>query len=177
MSGVTLQTRVVDHAAQLAFKKLRLLMTDTSPVMRAIGVGLVEEVHTRFETARDPQGQAWAPLLPAYESMKRGAGILRESAMRGGLMGSITFRAGHESVEVGTNKIYAAVHQFGATIRPVRAGRLVFRLATGMVQAQSVTIPARPYLGIGPADERVIFETLDDAVDRAVGSYRVPGQL
>lgn len=173
MTGVTLETRVVSNQAQLAFRKLRLLMTDTTPVMRAIGVALVDETHTRFQQAKDPQGQPWAPLLPAYESMKRGPGILRESAMRGGLMGSITFRAGHEAVEVGTNKIYAAVHQFGATIRPVRAERLVFRLATGVAHAESVTIPARPFLGIGPDDERAIFEVLDDAIDRAVGPYRV----
>lgn len=173
MSGATLETTVVSQAAQLAFKKLRLLMTDTTPVMRAIGVALVEEVHTRFERAVDPQGNPWKPLLPDYAAMKRGPGILRESAMRGGLMGSITFKANHESVEVGTNKIYAAVHQFGATIRPVHAPFLVFRLASGVVHADSVTIPARPFLGIGPSDERAIFEVLDDAVDRAVGPYRI----
>lgn len=175
MSGVTLETRVVDQAAQLAFKKLRLLMTDTTPVMRAIGVAFVEEVHTRFERAVDPQGVAWTPLLPDYAATKRGPGILRESAMRGGLMGSITFRASHESVEVGANKIYAAVHQFGATIVPVRAPFLVFGLAGGVAHASSVTIPARPYLGIGPSEERIIFEVLDDAVDRAVGPHRIGG--
>lgn len=90
--------------------------------------------------------------------------------MRGGLMGSITFRAGRDHVEVGTNKIHAAVHQFGAEIKPRVARYLVFRLSIGIVHALKVTIPARPYLGIGPRDEEVILEALVDALDRRTGS-------
>lgn len=173
MSGVTLEAVVSAGTTRRAFRRLAAVTADTGPVMRAIGVALVEETHTRFERAVTPEGAAWRPLLPAYESMKRGPGILRESGMRGGLMGSITFRAGRDSVEVGTNKVHAAVHQFGATIRPVRAERLVFALASGVVKAESVTIPARPYLGIGPQDERAILDTLEDALDRAVGAGRL----
>ena len=169
MSGVTLETRVVGTAAIRAFQHLSLVMANTTPVMRAIGTGLIEGTHTRFEKAVDPDGTAWAPLNPAYEAIKKGPGILRESAMRGGLMGSITQRATHNTVEVGTNKIHGAVHQFGATIKPVNAPYLVFRLASGIAHALSVTIPARPYLGIGAEDQLVILDTLEDAFDRAIG--------
>lgn len=173
MSGVTLETKVVAQPAQMLFKELRLLMTDTTPVMRAIGVALVEEVHTSFDRGVDPWDQPWAALNPDYESTKTGPGILRESAMRGGLMGSITFKANHESVEVGTSKIYAAVHQFGATIEPRHAPYLVFSLGGRVVHATSVTIPARPYLGLGPRAERAVLETMEDAYDRAIGPYRI----
>lgn len=168
MAGVTLETSIVDDKLVLkAFKALQKALQNTTPVMRAIGVGLVRNVHDRFEAAVDPWGNPWAALHPAYAPLKRGPGILREAGMRGGLMGSITFAAGPDSVEVGTNKIYARVHQLGATIVPVQASHLVFRLAGGVVRAKSVTIPARPYLGIGPEDERVIAETVTDALDRA----------
>ncbi|MDC7787976.1 phage virion morphogenesis protein [Rhodoplanes sp. TEM] len=166
MAGATLETTIDDAVVLKAFAALQRLMTDTTPVLRAIGTGLVENTHTRFEEARDPQGNAWAALNPDYAPLKRGPGTLRESAMRGGLMGSITFRAARDSVEVGTNKIYAAVHQFGATIEPVKASHLVFRLASGLQFRDSVTIPARPFLGISKADEETIADTIADAIDR-----------
>ncbi len=168
MAGVTLETKMVGDAAIRAFRQLGRVMSNTTPIMRAVGVGLVEGTHTRFEQAVDPEGNPWAPLLPAYKAIKRGPGILRESAMRGGLMGSITFRAGADTVEVGTNKIYAAVHQYGATIVPVKATHLRFFLSGGLVEADSVTIPARPYLGVSTEDARMIEETIVDALDRAM---------
>ncbi|WP_332117253.1 phage virion morphogenesis protein [Azorhizobium caulinodans] len=172
MSGATLETRVVGTAAIRAFQRLSLVMANTTPVMRAIGTGLIEGTHTRFEKAVDPDGTAWAPLNPAYEAIKKGPGILRESAMRGGLMGSITQRATHNTVEVGTNKIHAAVHQFGATITPQNAPHLRFRMGAGFVQTNSVTIPARPFLGVSAEDGRMIEEVMVDALDRAVGPQR-----
>lgn len=169
MAGVTLETRVVGDAAIRAFTQLALHVTDTRPTMRAIGVALVENVHQRFERGSGPGGEAWAPLNPEYAKGKKGPGILRESGMRGGLMGSITRHAGHDYVEVGTNKIYGAIHQFGGVIQPKSADRLYFQMGGKMVAANSVTIPARPYLGIDHEDEQVILETLVDAIDRAIG--------
>ncbi len=65
---------------------------------------------------------------------------------------------GSKSVEVGSNLVYAAAHQFGATIKPTNGKLLHFR---GHV-AKSVTIPARPYLGLSDADKNEIVErTLD----------------
>jgi len=83
-------------------------------------------------------------------------------------MGSITHRASQDSVEVGTNKIHAAVHQFGATIVPTQAEHLRFMLGGRLVKADSVTIPARPYVGVSAEDGRMIEETVVDALDRAV---------
>lgn len=172
MAGVLLETKINADAARRVFSQLSLVVADTAPVMRAIGTGLVENVHHRFETQAGPGGEPWAPLNPEYAKIKRGPGILRESGMRGGLMGSITRRASRDTVEIGTNKIYGAIHQFGGIILPVHAKKLRFMLAGGLVQMDQVTIPARPYLGIDQDDERVILETLVDALDRAVGLGR-----
>lgn len=166
MTGATLSTSVDATEAARAFASLRSLMADTTPIMKAIGVGLVRDTQDRFMDAVDPDGKPWQPLSPGYAPIKKGPGILRAAGMRGGLMGSITSRATADTVEVGTNKIYGAVHQFGATIVPKNASHLVFEMAGGLVKAKSVTIPARPYLGIGPTDERTILETVVDALDR-----------
>ena len=169
MAGAIITARMDGEAARRAFFRLAMRMGDTTPIMGAIGTGLVEGTNDRARRAVDPDGQSWAPLMPAYAAIKRGPGILRAS---GELMDSITRRAGPTSVEVGTNRIYGGVHQHGATIKPVTAKRLVFRLAGGMVAAASVTIPARPFLGISAEDERMILDTLEDALDRALATGR-----
>jgi len=102
-------------------------------------------------------------LNPDYKAMKRNSRILTET---GRLRDSITSRAGRDQVAVGTNVIYAAVHQFGATIVPKNATHLVFRLATGVVLAKSVTVPARPFLGINDDDEEMIADTVFGFVER-----------
>ncbi len=49
--------------------------------------------------------------------------------------------------EVGSNLVYAAIHEFGGIIRPRNvSGRLVFEIDGELVFAREVTIPARPYL-------------------------------
>ncbi|HQU16637.1 MAG TPA: phage virion morphogenesis protein [Gammaproteobacteria bacterium] len=146
-------------------------------VLRAIGVGLVKTTQERFEDGRDPWGRSWAPLNPAYQEVKRGPKILQEAGMGGGLMGSLTFATTGSRVTVGSNKVYAAIHQFGGTIRPVNAKALVFRLGNGkggkkgrVVHAKSVTIPARPYLGFGPMDRREVMDVLDVFIRKTLSS-------
>lgn len=145
-------------------------MADTTPITRAIGTGLVTSTQDRFDDEVSPDGAAWAPLNPVYAAGKRGAGILRERAMRGGLQGSITYRAGRSEVEVGSNKIHAGVHQHGAVITPKSGGRLAFRLGNRIIHARSVTIPARPYVGISADDKLMIIETIEGALARGLGS-------
>lgn len=169
MAGATLSVTIHDRGAREGLARLGRAMDDTTPLMAAIGTGLVEGTHTRFERAQSPDGAGWAPLSPGYAPVKRGPGILRESAMRGGLMGSINSQPGRDEVRVGTNKIYAAIHQFGGTITPKAAPFLVFRMAGGMAHARSVTLPARPFLGISAEDEEMIGDVVEVFLRRVVG--------
>jgi phage gpG-like protein len=175
MSGARIHFTLDDKRFSDAVQRLGGVLH--AGVLKAIGTGLVEVVHHRFDRAREPFGARWHPLLPAYAAIKKGPGILRESGMRGGLMGSITFHVSGSQVTIGSNKKYAAVHQFGATIKPVNARSLVFKLGvagpkggtkSGIVRAKSVTIPARPYLGFGPEDQRAVLETVGSFIDRAL---------
>jgi phage virion morphogenesis protein len=170
MTGIVLITRMDATQAQAGFARLAAVMADTRPVMRAIGTGLVASTQDRFDAGHDPDGAPWKALNPVYASGKRGPGILREKGMRGGLQGSITYRAGTSDVQVGTNKVYGAIHHFGGVIRPKHGGKLVFKLGNRVVHAKSVTIPARPYLGISSQDQVMILDVVEGALARATAS-------
>ena len=169
MTGASIGIRLQDEGFADGLARLAALGASSGPLMHAIGVGLVEAVHKRFERAQDPDGHPWKPLSPAYAEGKRGAGILRGAAMQGGLMGSITFAAGPGSVRVGSNKVYAAIHQFGGAIVPKGSRPLRFHLGKRVVFARKVTIPARPYLGFGPAERLVVTEALETELRQAMG--------
>lgn len=170
MTGAVLIARLDWKEAKAAFGRVERTIGNPAPILRAIGTGLVASTQDRMDEGRAPDGSAWAPLNPAYAAGKRGPGILRESAMRGGLQASITHLAGARDVRVGTNKIYAAIHQFGGTIRPKGSGRLAFRLGGRLVLARSVTIPARPFLGVSSEDREMILDVVEGALARAIGS-------
>ena len=156
MTGVT---AFLDAGAALAgMERAALAIAHPTPLLRQIGIAMRQSTQDRFTAGVDPEGKAWAPLHPLYAPIKVGPSILVGSGMSGGLQGSITFDTGPNFVAVGSNRIYAAVHQFGAVIRPVKAKFLVFRMAGGMVHASQVTIPARPYLGLSTGDELEIAE-------------------
>lgn len=169
MTGARISHTLDDKAFQAGVQRLGGVIGP--PLLRAIGTGLVEQTQGRFESGRDVWGTAWQALNPAYAAIKRGPGILRASRM---LQRSVTYQEHGATLLIGSNRVYAGVHQFGATIRPVRAKALVFRMGgvgprggPGYVRVQSVTIPARPYLGFGPNDQRAAMEVLAVFVGRA----------
>lgn len=165
MTGAVLSITmsVMDAEVRRGFRALERLMDDTTPVMHAIGVGLVGSTHQRFVKQVDPDGAAWQALNAEYAAGKRNSRILTES---GRLRDSINARASNDEVLVGTNVIYAAAHQLGATIVPKNASHLYFRIGGRLIKADSVTLPARPYLGISSDDETMIAEIVFDFVER-----------
>jgi phage virion morphogenesis protein len=134
--------------------------------MAAIGTEIVASTHMRFITQTDPTGQPWQTLNSEYAATKRNTRILTES---GRLRDSINSRATDHEVRVGTNVIYAAIHQLGGIIRPVNASHLFFRIGGNLIVADKVTLPARPYLGISDDDRASISEIVFDFIDRYTG--------
>jgi phage virion morphogenesis protein len=163
-ASFTIRGEWQDDQVRRAIAAWRRLGQRPEPLLRAIGVKLVSNTQDRFDAAQAPDGAPWAGLSPAYAPLKRGPGILRESGMRGGLQGSITMDVRGDELAVGSNKIYAAVHQFGATITAKNAPALVFRVAGGFARVRSVRIPARPYLGLSRADEDAVLDATEAAV-------------
>lgn len=121
-------------------------------LMDDIGAQLVKSTKARFQTNAGPDGGPWPQSLRAR--MLGGPTLVQ----RGRLRDSVTHEASDSSVAVGTNAIYAAIHQLGGKITAKTAKGLHFRLPGGLGArtVQSVTIPARPFLGVSAEDEGVI---------------------
>lgn len=154
MGGVTIRFALDDLPVVAALDRATMEGKDLFPLMDAIGRVLVNGARERIAVTNEtPDGVAWPKSLRAKE---QGTPTLFDS---GRLMNSITALPEERQVTVGSNLIYAAVHQVGATIRPVTAKALFFTLANGdAVTAGAVTIPARPYLGISAEEETEIFD-------------------
>jgi phage virion morphogenesis protein len=135
--------------------------------LRGANLTLAETLRTstiqRFKDEEDPEGKPWQSSLRAQEE---NAKTLTNTAM---LRRSIKSSANSSGFAVGTNKKYAATHQFGEegrTIRARTARGLRFRVGGRWVTKKKVvvTIPARPFLGIGEDDMEEIKETLQELV-------------
>jgi len=165
MAGASITLTIDDSQVQRALRGIAAIGRSPAQLLGAISVGLVRNTQDRFDEETAPDGSRWVALNPLYASGKRRPGILRESGMSGGLQDSISGEVQGHSVIVGSNKIYAAVHQFGATITPRGAKALHFMMGGQKIVARSVTIPARPYLGLSARDEETIQEAAEDALD------------
>lgn len=157
MTGVRYTITFEDLGVEQAFLRMATGAEDMTPLMDDIGSVLINGARERIsDTNVGPDGVAW-PKSFRVES-GQGGKTLHDS---GTLLASIVSLAGPREVAVGSNLIYAGVHQTGATIRPKVAGALFFTLPDGTeVVAGEVTIPARPYLGISESEAEDIREVV-----------------
>ena len=133
--------------------------------MDEIGSSMVASTIHRFETETGPDGTPWRPSARA---LREGGQTLSDS---GRLRASITHRVGvgGDSVAVGTNVVYAGIHQFGGrtparTIRARQKQALWWPGAAHPVKAvrhPGSDMPARPFLGLSSGDERAIVAILE----------------
>lgn len=117
---------------------------DLSPLMAEIAEDiLLPGTQERFLLEVDPEGNAWPDLAPATWDAKRTNAILRE---RGYLYDSLRPEYGADFAQLGTDRPYGAIHQFGGTPD----------MAPGPAD-----IPPRPFLGISEEDARLITEAAE----------------
>lgn len=160
MGGV----RITGDLKKLEAKLKALREPELRRVAASIGEGLVSSTIQRFNDQRDPDGKAWQPhasatVLGALSSKSfTKFGTLRKPAKRklesrkiliqsARLRNSISSKVRGTTVAVGTNLIYARVHQLG--------GR------KGVDGGLKVNIPRRSFLGINDADQAEIKRTLE----------------
>lgn len=143
---IELQTAELDRA----LTRLAASVKDMTPIMRAIGGELEAATERNFDDEGARIAAKWKPSRRALEQKGqtlRDTGRLVASISAGG--------AGHvsevtpQSVFVGTNVEYAAIHQFGG-----RAGR-----------NRKVEIPDRPFFGLNQQDEQDIAELIGKMLD------------
>jgi phage virion morphogenesis protein len=151
MNGVTFSLTLDDAVVDAALARLDDGTATLQPLMDQIGSYLQMTADRRFELETGPDGKAW---LKSQRARLEEGQTLTDSAR---LRQSITHHATGEAVEVGTNVIYAAIHQFGGRIVPKNGRALRFPVPGGeWVTVAAVDIPARPYLGLDNADREEI---------------------
>ncbi len=192
-AGVHIDVDWDDAEVREALTRMERVAEDPRAVLDEIGAMLVATVARRFETGTGPDGKKWPASARAR---KKGGQTLVKS---GRLRSSITHRADATGVDVGTNVVHAAIHQFGGTIKQkARTQTLAFRRAkTGSgayvlrfaarkntrarkagsvrvafaeIGAREIAMPARPFLGLDAADRDAVLEIAARALSRAAGA-------
>jgi phage virion morphogenesis protein len=141
MTGVVVKVDGDFEPVQRYLVELDRRLANMTPMFDEIGGYMVSATQGRMRRGVQPDGSP-------QPAVQRGGTPLID---HGNLRGSITHQPSADQVEVGTNVIYAAIHQFGG-----KAGR-----------GRQVTIPARPYLGIGGDDELEINDIVADFIEGA----------
>jgi len=104
-----------DEAIQKMFKRLEA--ADTTDLLNVIGESILDDVFDRFVKGQAPDGTKWTPSRAAIENRSHKTNSARKGKTlvdTTDLMGSFSAQpASSNSVEVGTNMKYAAVHNFG----------------------------------------------------------------
>jgi phage virion morphogenesis protein len=135
MIGIVVTAQGVAQIEQ-RLGRLAALDGQLTPLMDEIAQALLASTQRRFEDEAGPDGTAWAQT-------KRGGSILRD---QGHLYQSLTPEADGHSAAVGSNLVYARIHQLGG-----EAGR-----------GLSVSLPARPFLGLDSEDKAEISALVRD---------------
>ena len=164
-----------DSQLQAALQRLEYAAVDLSPAMRKIAQALLLETERNLEAEGRPK---WTPLAESTKHGRLGGskaykknGELSAAAQRrkdagfrilqhtGDLAGNISTDYDSTQAVVGSNKEYAAIHQFGGM-----AGR-----------GRKVEIPARPYLpftadgSLQPEASEEVLDTILRHLKRAAG--------
>jgi phage virion morphogenesis protein len=148
---VAITVQVDDAQVRAAFNRLVQRGENPHAYLGAIGDALANSTRLRFHDGKGPSGLPWRAVL-------RGGRPLRNTGVH--LMNAVSHRVEGNSVRVGVPPAWGSVHQFGATIRAKGAGYLRFRIGQQWVSKKSVTIPARPFLGISLDDRAEIVDIL-----------------
>ena len=141
------------------FAKLIAGAQNASPLMRIIAGDMMAEVEDNFKQQGRPKwlGFKYTP------SERRGGASAKLLQYSGQLASSIQEHNDSKTAVVGTNKVYAAIHQFGGktkahVILPRNKKALAFNgRVLKKVNHPGSDIPARPFLNITPSGEDKIL--------------------
>ena len=139
-------------------------------------VGAVVESQTRNRISnekRSPDGTPWQAWSERHAGTRHGGHGLLEGD--GELIDSMTHEVSADAVEIGSNKIYARIHQEGSGDEPVNVpahqrrvtqvfGRVLPFPVWANVEAYSFNqnIPAREYLGLSDDNEAELETVIED---------------
>ncbi|HLD66044.1 MAG TPA: phage virion morphogenesis protein [Pseudomonas sp.] len=145
MAGARVELEFDSSKALAAIRQAVSQLADPKPLLLDIGEMLVNSTRDRFSSEQGPDGQAWAALSPRYLATKspNPGKVLQR---RGDLVRQIFPQVEGATLLVGTDRVYGAVHQFGALQGKFGKTKRGAPIPWG-------NIPARPFLGLSDADE------------------------
>jgi len=162
MAGTSISITLDDAALVRQLGDLIGALTNPEPALRSIGEELQRTTQERFDPGqkRAPDGTPWARNSPVTIARKGRDNPLYQ---RGNLQGSIRYQLmGQNGLAVGTNRIYAAVQQFGQPKGASGRNRRGAPIPWG-------NIPARPFLGLSDQDADDAVRILRDYLERQTG--------
>jgi len=142
MAGARIELQYVDAGVQDELKRLLARLEDPQPALAEIGQYGVESTRERIESQNaDNPIAAWEPLTERYLKSKRKREHHPDEilVLYGFLVSTFAWQATKDTVEWGSNQVYAAAQQFG---RP------------------EINLPPRPFLGVTERDRTEILDIL-----------------
>lgn len=162
-----IKTEINDAELTAALAQLNTQLSDMTPVFDVLGDLLEDSTERRFEKGVGPDGTPWEPKTQAtLDAYTRRGQTVNFKPLFGPNVDGLPLRksffhdAGPDRLEVGTNKIQAAVMQFGAAQGAFGKNAIGKPIPWG-------TIPARPYLGISQEDRDLIALTIEEWLEGA----------
>lgn len=155
MTAATIE--INDYEILAALTRLARNVDHLEPALNEIGFNVKQSILQNFEGQHDPDGNAWEGLSDATLENRRksgaGAEILRDTGL---LNRSISYETGAFAVEIGSDKKYANMMQFGGK-------KAEYPWLWG-------DIPERPFVGVSDADRGQILDILGDYLERSVSA-------
>ena len=146
-----------DEEVQRQFSALQSRAQNTGQLMRVFAQYGENFTRERFATETAPDGTKWKD---SRRKQEKGGKTLTAEGHLGDSVGS---NYSNDSAEFGVGMNYASIHQFGGKITPKNSSALHFKTpGGGYVTAQSVTIPARPFLPKSISEMDFIVDAITD---------------
>ncbi|MDZ7888535.1 MAG: phage virion morphogenesis protein [Pseudomonas sp.] len=144
---------------QRLFQSIRQFGGNPTPLLQDMAILGENTTRERFSTKIAPDGSRW------IRGLKNGDDTLHQD---GHLVESISGYVNDKSAVWGVNRIYAAIHQFGGTIKAKGAGGLRFQIGGRWSNKRQVTIPARPFLGLSDSDRQDMLDLVSDHLNNLI---------
>ena len=130
---------------QRELARLASRTSNLEPALRDMGEELLQSTDQHFEKGENAEGKQWKALKEQTLKRKLASSRSRTRTLEdsGTLRDTIRHQTTADTLEVGTDRVYGATHQFGDKAR---------------------NIPARPFLGLSEEDkqklERIVAKHL-----------------
>jgi phage gpG-like protein len=162
--------RILVDEVSPVMAKLKATLTNLGPILESIGLQIVDITQKAF-VDESLRAAPWPPKRDGSPATLIKSGMLRQSIR--------IVEIGSTSVTVGSDRVYAAVHQLGS--REYQAGAsvdiksrrvLVARYGTTSVYARRQNLPPRPFFPIDADGNftETATERISKVLDQALGA-------